>query len=54
VEALTVGKDKGVGTFGTWKMPSLVVWWVKGRHMGTDYAGDVAKGKRTMMVTFEK
>ncbi|KAL2212014.1 FAD/NAD(P)-binding domain-containing protein [Sarocladium strictum] len=54
VEALTVGKDKGVGTFGTWKMPSLVVWWVKGRHMGTDYAGDLAKGKRTMMVTFEK
>ncbi|KAK7409686.1 hypothetical protein QQX98_008129 [Neonectria punicea] len=52
--ALTVGRSRGTGQMGTWKLFSFLVWAMKGRHLGTDYAHLWAAGKRTMSTTFEK
>lgn len=53
VEVITVGKAKGVGHFNSWRIPSLAIWWIKGRHMGTAYAGELAAGKRTITTVYE-
>ncbi|KAF9777462.1 hypothetical protein IL306_004431 [Fusarium sp. DS 682] len=52
--AVTLGRSRATGQMGTWKMFSFVIWWVKGRYLGTDYADGWAAGKRTMMTVFEK
>lgn len=50
VSAVTVGRSRGTGQFGAWKMPSLMVWFLKGRYLGTDYNKDLVAGKRTIQV----
>ncbi|RWA04152.1 hypothetical protein EKO27_g10949, partial [Xylaria grammica] len=42
--ALTIGRDRGTGQVGSWKLWSILVWFLKGRHLGTDGADAFAKG----------
>lgn len=51
---VTIGRSRGTGQMGTMKMFSFLIWWFKGRSLGTDYADGWAAGKRTMARTFEK
>ncbi len=48
--AATVGRNRGTGQMGNWKLWSWIVWLAKGRYLGTNYASDIAKGARTMTV----
>ena len=48
--AATIGKSRGTGQMGGWKLWSWMVWFAKGRYLGTDYAPDFVKGERTLMV----
>lgn len=52
--AVTLGRSRATGQMGTMKLFSFIIWFMKGRYLGTDYAGGWAAGKRTMSVTFEK
>jgi NADH dehydrogenase FAD-containing subunit len=51
---VTLGRSRATGQFGTWKLPSIMIWFAKGRAMGTDKSEAWAAGKRTIMHTFEK
>ncbi|KJZ75568.1 hypothetical protein HIM_05031 [Hirsutella minnesotensis 3608] len=51
---VTLGRSRGAGHFGGFKLFSFMVYMAKGRFLGTDYAPALAMGKRTMMTTFEK
>ncbi|TGJ87912.1 hypothetical protein E0Z10_g813 [Xylaria hypoxylon] len=42
--ALTIGRDRGTGQAGSWKLWSFLVWYLKGRHLGTDGADGFARG----------
>ena len=48
--AATIGKSRGTGQMGGWRLWSWMVWFAKGRYLGTDYAPDFVKGERTLMV----
>lgn len=50
----TIGRSRATGQAGTWKLLSFLIWFMKGRHLGTDKAPGWAAGKRTMTVVFEK
>ncbi|KAF7535899.1 hypothetical protein G7Z17_g13138 [Cylindrodendrum hubeiense] len=52
--AVTLGRSRGTGQMGTFKLFSFLVWFMKGRYLGTDYAHLWAAGKKTMSTTFEK
>ncbi|KAH7266767.1 uncharacterized protein BKA55DRAFT_553225 [Fusarium redolens] len=52
--AVTLGRSRATGQMGTMKLFSIMIWWAKGRYLGTDYADGWAAGKRTMMTVFEK
>ncbi|EQK98402.1 hypothetical protein G6O67_002341 [Ophiocordyceps sinensis] len=52
--AVTLGRSRGTGQAGSMKLFSLLVWWIKGRFLGTDYAPLYAAGKKSMMASFEK
>ncbi|KAI4862195.1 FAD/NAD(P)-binding domain-containing protein [Hypoxylon rubiginosum] len=41
---LTVGPDRGTGQVGTFQPPSLLIWWLKGRYLGTNHAANYAAG----------
>ncbi|KAI3324939.1 putative apoptosis-inducing factor [Xylariaceae sp. AK1471] len=43
--ALTIGRDRGTGQVGSWQIWSILVWFLKGRHLGTDTAKDYARGR---------
>ncbi|KAI0166693.1 FAD/NAD(P)-binding domain-containing protein [Hypoxylon sp. FL1284] len=43
--AATVGPKRGLGQADKFQLPSFLVWWLKGRYLGTDKAGDFATGK---------
>ena len=43
--AITLGKSKGTGQMGTFKLPSLMVWFVKGRTLFTDKVPAMVKGQ---------
>jgi NADH dehydrogenase FAD-containing subunit len=47
--AATLGRNRGTGQFGGWKLWSWLVWFMKGRHLGTNHAVDFVKGERTAM-----
>ncbi|KAL4728468.1 hypothetical protein ACLX1H_005215 [Fusarium chlamydosporum] len=51
---VTLGRSRATGQLGTWKLPSIMIWFGKGRTMGTDKSEGWAAGKRTIMHTFEK
>ncbi|KAI1262484.1 putative FAD binding protein [Xylariaceae sp. FL1019] len=42
--ALTLGRDRGAGQVGNWGLPSILVWFLKGRTLGTDKIEGFAKG----------
>ncbi|KAI1375133.1 FAD/NAD(P)-binding domain-containing protein [Hypoxylon crocopeplum] len=44
---VTIGPDRGTGQMGGLQLPSLVIWWFKGRHIGTNYAAEYAAGIRS-------
>ncbi|KAM0343303.1 hypothetical protein ACHAPU_008755 [Fusarium lateritium] len=52
--AVSLGRSRGTGQMGTWKLFSILVWLAKGRYLGTDKASDWAAGKRTLMTVLEK
>lgn len=45
---VTVGRGRGTGQIGNWKPWSILLWYMKGRFLGTDYAADLVAGKRTV------
>ncbi|KAL2157200.1 hypothetical protein VTH06DRAFT_6336 [Thermothelomyces fergusii] len=47
---VTIGRNRGTGQVGGWKLWSIVVWFIKGRYLGTDYAPEYARGERTLSV----
>ncbi|KAJ4250566.1 hypothetical protein NW762_011821 [Fusarium torreyae] len=52
--AVTLGRSRATGQMGTMKLFSLIIWFMKGRYLGTNYADGWAAGKRTMMTVLEK
>jgi NADH dehydrogenase FAD-containing subunit len=48
--AATLGKNKGTGQMGNWKVWSWLVTMLKGKHLGTDYAAAFVRGERTSTV----
>ncbi|KAJ3564907.1 hypothetical protein NPX13_g7686 [Xylaria arbuscula] len=41
---LSLGRDRGTGQAGSLRLWSIVIWWFKSRHLGTDYFEAFAKG----------
>jgi NADH dehydrogenase FAD-containing subunit len=41
---VSIGPNRGTGQMGTMKPLSLLIWWFKGRYLGTNYAKDFATG----------
>ena len=52
--AVTLGQSKGSGQVGSFKLFSFLVWFLKGRDMGTSKAQRIAAGKQSLVSTFEK
>ncbi|KAJ4145756.1 hypothetical protein LMH87_004592 [Akanthomyces muscarius] len=50
---ITLGRGRGTGQVGSFKIFSILIWYVKGRFLGTDYADHLAAGKRTLTTKFE-
>ncbi|KAK3297572.1 uncharacterized protein B0H64DRAFT_431480 [Chaetomium fimeti] len=48
--AATLGRSRGTGQVGDWKVWSLLVWFLKGRYLGTNIAGEFVRGERTLSV----
>ncbi|KAL2133563.1 hypothetical protein VTI74DRAFT_2175 [Chaetomium olivicolor] len=48
--AASIGRNKGTGQMGSWKVWSWVVWLLKSRYLGTDYAQAFVRGERTLAV----
>jgi NADH dehydrogenase FAD-containing subunit len=46
--AATVGRNRGTGQMGNWRLWSWIVWFAKGRYLGTNYATEITQGTRTM------
>ncbi|KAI9885607.1 MAG: hypothetical protein M1823_002617 [Watsoniomyces obsoletus] len=44
--AITLGKNKGTGQAGWFKMLSFIVWYVKGRFLGTNDLGPYVNGEK--------
>ncbi|TLD21364.1 hypothetical protein PspLS_08842 [Pyricularia sp. CBS 133598] len=38
--AMSIGSKRGTGQMGTWRLPSMLVWWVKSRNLLTDRVPD--------------
>ncbi|KHO11187.1 Ubiquitin [Metarhizium robertsii ARSEF 23] len=52
---IPLGKSKATGQMGNMKVFSWLIWWFKGRFLGTDKTPGInAAGKTTMSATFEK
>lgn len=49
--AVSLGRKGGSGQAMGFKLFSILVWYLKGRYLGTNYAGEVAAGNRTMQAT---
>jgi NADH dehydrogenase FAD-containing subunit len=45
--AATLGRNKGTGQSGNWKVWSWIVTMLKGKHLGTNYAPAFVRGERT-------
>ncbi|KAI1308877.1 putative FAD binding protein [Xylaria venustula] len=42
--ALTIGRDRGTGQVGSLRLWSILVWFLKGRHLGTNNSDTYARG----------
>jgi NADH dehydrogenase FAD-containing subunit len=47
--ALTTGRDRGTGQVGSWQPWSILIWYLKGRHLGTDHSASYARGESGSM-----
>jgi NADH dehydrogenase FAD-containing subunit len=47
--SVSTGRDRGVGEVYGWSMPSLMVWYFKGRDMCTGQAGHYVAGKKLIL-----
>ncbi|TQV99072.1 apoptosis-inducing factor [Cordyceps javanica] len=50
---ITIGRSRATGQVGSFKIFSILIWYLKGRFLGTDYADHIASGKRTLTTKFE-
>lgn len=50
---ITLGRSRATGQMGSFKVFGILIWYLKGRSLGTDYADHIAAGKRTMTTKFE-
>jgi NADH dehydrogenase FAD-containing subunit len=46
--AVTIGRKKGTGQLGNWKVWGLIIWWFKASSLGTCHAADFTAGLRTL------
>ncbi|KAK1760748.1 hypothetical protein QBC47DRAFT_368105 [Echria macrotheca] len=46
--AVALGKRKGTGQMGNWKLWSFLIAWLKSKNLGTDTARDYVNGAKTM------
>jgi len=51
---VTLGRSKATGQMSGWKLPSMILWWVKGRTMFTESVEGIARGFQTINTVFEK
>ncbi|RFU80900.1 hypothetical protein TARUN_1317 [Trichoderma arundinaceum] len=51
---ITLGRSRATGQMGSFKIFSFVIYYAKGRFLGTDYCHLIAAGKKTLMTTYEK
>ncbi|KAK4229821.1 putative FAD binding protein [Podospora fimiseda] len=50
VAAVSIGRNKGAGQAGGWKIWGWIIWYMKARYLGTDYAEAYVRGERTVLV----
>lgn len=48
VFAVTLGRYRGTGQFGSWRLWGWIIRMTIAEHLGTDYAPEIAAGNRTM------
>ena len=48
VMAVSIGPGGGTGQAGSWRLLSFLLWVLKARFLGTNYAGAIAAGTRTV------
>lgn len=53
INAITLGRSKGTGHMGGFKIFGWIIWYMKGRFLGTDYAGNLAAGNQTLSKKFD-
>lgn len=46
--AATLGRNRGTGQVGNWRVWSLLVWFLKGRYLGTNVAAEFVRGEKTL------
>lgn len=51
--SVTVGRARGTGQVGSFKIFSFLVWYLKGRFLGTDYVANLVAGKRSILTKFD-
>lgn len=51
---ITLGRSRATGQMGSFKIFSFVIYYAKGRFLGTDYCHLIAAGKKTLLTTYEK
>lgn len=49
VIAVTLGRSKGTGVMAGCRLPSILVWFAKGRYLGTDKFKSIANGERMLV-----
>ncbi|KAL1851185.1 hypothetical protein Plec18167_001954 [Paecilomyces lecythidis] len=49
--AVTLGRCKGTGIAGRFRIPSIAVWLLKGRYLGSDKLKSIANGDRSLVNT---
>lgn len=46
---ISIGRNRGTGQAGTWKIPSIMIWWFKSRNLGLQKSRDVAEGSISVL-----
>ncbi|KAL6911017.1 hypothetical protein GGI43DRAFT_33941 [Trichoderma evansii] len=54
ISAVTLGRSRATGQMGSFKLFSYLIYYGKGRFLGTDYCHLIAAGKKSMLTNFEK
>ena len=51
IGAVSLGRNRGTGQAGNFKVWSFIVWYMKSRYLGTNNSQDYIAGKRTVSKT---